>query len=169
MYCILFSVVFTPVSFSHHGNVWLLHDIFLLLTNIACAGACLSTWLERFCGPKKKYIVPLCSPFLIHQQALLPVLYVQASLSLKCHKLTVPGFPYNLFLNVALTLALKKKSLQVLAVEIMPESAFHCLMGSSAPLQPIPTADYNGCLLWIVKNFNLPPKPQLGSSARCRQ
>jgi hypothetical protein len=35
-FCILFSVVFTSVSSSHHGSVWLLPDISLLC--IAGAG-----------------------------------------------------------------------------------------------------------------------------------
>jgi hypothetical protein len=41
--CILFSVVFTPSPSSHHGSVWVLPVISLLLTNtVLPVRACLS-------------------------------------------------------------------------------------------------------------------------------
>ncbi len=52
---ILFSVVFSPHPRSHHGSVWLLPVISLLLTNtVSLVRACLSIWLERFRGSQKE-------------------------------------------------------------------------------------------------------------------
>jgi hypothetical protein len=54
---ILFSVVFTPSppSHGHHGSVWLLYVISLLLTNtVSPVRACLIIWWERFRGTQKE-------------------------------------------------------------------------------------------------------------------
>jgi hypothetical protein len=49
-----------PPPPSHHGSVWLLPAISLLLTNIVSrVRACLSTWWEGFVGTKKKTSVGL--------------------------------------------------------------------------------------------------------------
>ncbi len=60
--CILFSVVFTPPSHSHHGSVWLLPVISLLTNTVSVVRACLSIWLERFYGTQKENE---CGPFSI--------------------------------------------------------------------------------------------------------
>ncbi len=55
--CVLFSVVFTPPPPSHHGSVWLLPVVSLLLTNaISRMRAFLPVyiWSESFVGTKTK-------------------------------------------------------------------------------------------------------------------
>ncbi len=56
---ILFSVVFTPPPpHSHHGSVWLLSVISLLLNNtVSRVRTCLSIWLKRFHGNQTKTTV----------------------------------------------------------------------------------------------------------------
>ncbi len=52
---VLFSVVFTPSPPSHHGSVWVLSVISLLLTNtISPVRACLIIWWERFRGTQRE-------------------------------------------------------------------------------------------------------------------
>jgi hypothetical protein len=54
--CILFSVVFTPSPPSHHGSVWVLPVIFLLVNKHSIDGAglpVLMIGLERFRGIQK--------------------------------------------------------------------------------------------------------------------
>jgi hypothetical protein len=53
--CVLFSVVFTPPLPSHQGSTWLLHIIFLLLTNsLSPVWACPSYDQRGFVGAKKR-------------------------------------------------------------------------------------------------------------------
>ncbi len=52
---VLFSVVFTLSPPSHHGSVWLLPAISLLLTNtVSPVRAYISIWCERFHGTQKE-------------------------------------------------------------------------------------------------------------------
>jgi hypothetical protein len=60
---VLFSVVFTPPHPSHHGSVWVLPVISLLLANtVSPVQACLSILLEIFRGSNKpawaSYLIP---------------------------------------------------------------------------------------------------------------
>ncbi len=72
---ILFSVVFTPFTPSHHSSVWVPPVISLLLTNtVSPVRACLIICRERFCGTQKRrrswgllVFNPLCtSPHGLH-------------------------------------------------------------------------------------------------------
>ncbi len=68
---ILFSVVFTPSPPGHHGSVWLLPVISLLLANtVSPVRACLIIWWERFCGTQKE---DDRGPLSIQSSLLLPI------------------------------------------------------------------------------------------------
>ncbi len=98
--CILFSVVFTPPSSSHHVSFWLLPVSYLLLTyTVSLVRACLFIWLERFRDSQKEVGLLVFNPLWRH-----------ISIS-KCHiggKLLFPGNNFAYILQVLPTEAVFK-------------------------------------------------------------
>ncbi len=69
---------------------------------------------------------------------------VQTSLTQNCHKLTIPGFPYTVFLYLVMTLSLKKIICLVKAWKSGLKVPL-LLLGPSCPLQTILLSDLVGC------------------------
>jgi hypothetical protein len=87
--------------------------------------------------------VLLVNPFLFIRGLSCPS-SIQASLSLNCLQLTIPGFLHNRLLASVATLVFLKNSRSNIGLEIRPQSAFLHL-GHSCPLQTILLNDLVGC------------------------